>query len=189
MQTRFTLAVIYGSAREGRFCDTIVDWLLSQLPDMLAVDVVIIDPAEFGTGSRMERAAVEHRFARDLSHADAFLIVTPEYNHGYPAALKELIDSYYRPWAEKPVAFISYGGVSGGLRAVEQLRQVFAELGAATIRETVSFPHASECFDAQGRLLEPERTGRQLRKLAAQLSWWARTLKLGRETVALGEVA
>ncbi len=72
-----------------------------------------------------------------MAEADAFLVVTPEYNHGYPAALKELIDSVYEPWHAKPVAFVSYGGASGGIRAVEQLRQVFAELHAVTLRDGV----------------------------------------------------
>ncbi|MGK6312452.1 NADPH-dependent FMN reductase [Neorhizobium sp. DT-125] len=189
MQAKFTLALVYGSAREGRFCDTVVDWLLARLPQMLAADIVIVDPADLIAESRIVRAEAESRIARDLASADAFLIVTPEYNHGYTAALKELIDSFYRPWWGKPVAFVSYGGISGGLRAIEQLRQVFAELGAATIRETLSFTHAVERFDENGNLRDPERTIRQLERLAKQLSWWAVTLKAGRQTVVLEEMA
>lgn len=189
MKTKFTLALIYGSAREGRFCDMVVDWILARLPDMVAADIVLVDPADLIAESRIVRAEAENRIARDLARADAFLIVTPEYNHGYTAALKELIDSFYRPWWGKPVAFVSYGGISGGLRAIEQLRQVFAELGAATIRETLSFPHAVERFDETGDVRDPERTIRQLERLAKQLSWWAVTLKAGRETVVLEEVA
>lgn len=189
MQTRYTLAIIYGSTREGRFCDTVVDWVLMHLPDMIEADILTIDPVDLDVESRMAYADVEHRIDRDLARADAFLVVTPEYNHGYSAALKGLIDAYHKPWAAKPVAFVCYGGVSGGLRAVEQLRQVFAELGAATIRETVSFAQAWELFDAQGRLIEPEVKARSLRKLAVQLTWWATTLKLARETVQMKEVA
>ena len=92
-----------------------------------------------------------------LGLADAFVVVTPEYNHGYPAPLKELIDSVNAEWQAKPVAFVSYGGVSGGLRAVEQLRLVFAELHAVTIRDSVSFPGAWEQFDESGVLRNPER--------------------------------
>jgi len=81
---------------------------------------------------------IEPDAGRPLSLAEtdwigrAFVVVTPEYNHGYPAPLKSLIDSVGREWQAKPVAFVSYGGVSGGLRAVEQLRQVFAKLHMVT---------------------------------------------------------
>ncbi len=74
-----------------------------------------------------------------LSEADAFIVVTPEYNHSFTASLKFVLDLVYEPWQGKPVAFVSYGGISGGLRAVEQLRLVFAELHAVTVRDTVSF--------------------------------------------------
>lgn len=189
MQTSLTLAVIYGSAREGRFCDTVASWTLSQLPDFVSADVLIVDPADLETKTAMARAEVEHRIGRTLARADAFVVVTPEYNHGYPAALKDLIDCHHKPWSAKPVAFVSYGGVSGGLRAVEQLRQVFCEVGAMTIRETVSFANAWEQFDADGLLLHPQEYVRRLSRLVSQLSWWGQTLKLGRETVAYQEVA
>ncbi len=68
-----------------------------------------------------------------------FVVVTPEYNHSFPGPLKAAIDRHVTPWQAKPVGFVSYGGISGGLRAVEHLRQVFAELHAVTVRETVSF--------------------------------------------------
>jgi hypothetical protein len=74
-----------------------------------------------------------------IDAADAFVVVTPEYNHSYPASLKHAIDMAHGEWNTKPVAFVSYGGISGGLRAVEALRLVFAELHATTIRDTVSF--------------------------------------------------
>jgi NAD(P)H-dependent FMN reductase len=107
--------------------------------------------------------------------------VTPEYNHGYPASLKFLIDSVGAEWHGKPVAFVSYGGISGGLRAVEQLRQVFAELHTVTIRDAVSFAAAWEQFDGTGRLLEPERARRSMETLLARLHWWAVALRSARE--------
>lgn len=189
MKPRLTLALIYGSARDGRFCDTVADWPLRHLPDMIEADILTVDPAHLNAGSSMARTEVERRIGRDLARADGFLVVTPEYNHGYPAALKELIDCYQKPWSAKPVAFVSYGGVSGGLRAVEQLRQVFAEVGAATTRETVSFANAWEQFDAEGNPRAPEDVLRRLRALVVQLDWWMTTLKHGRDTVVFREVA
>ena len=83
-------------------------------------------------------------------------------------------------WQAKPVAFVSYGGVSGGLRAVEQLRLVFAELHTVTIRDSVSFAGAWEQFDNAGVLLQPERAKRSMAKMLARLRWWAVALSAAR---------
>ena len=110
-------------------------------------------------------------------------MVTPEYNHGYPAPLKELIDSVGAEWRGKPVAFVSYGGVSGGLRAVEQLRLVFAELHTVTMQHSVSFASAWEHFDGEGILREPERAQRSMATMLSQLHWWAVALRDARRAV------
>jgi NAD(P)H-dependent FMN reductase len=115
-----------------------------------------------------------------LASCDAFVVVTPEYNHGYPAPLKQLIDSFGEEWHAKPVAFVSYGGISGGLRAVEQLRQVFAELHAVTIRDSVSFAGAWEQFDGNGALRNPERAERSMDAMLRRLRWWAAALAQAR---------
>jgi NAD(P)H-dependent FMN reductase len=88
-----------------------------------------------------------------------------------------LIDSVGKEWQAKPVAFVSYGGVSGGLRAVEQLRQVFAELHAVTIRDGVTFAHVWESLDASGELVASEAACEAAARMLAQLRWWARTLR------------
>jgi NAD(P)H-dependent FMN reductase len=115
-----------------------------------------------------------------IERADAVVVVTPEYNHGYPAPLKALIDSTGLQWHAKPVAFVSYGGVSGGVRAVEQLRQVFAELHAVTVRDAVSFARAWEQFDADGMPLSPERRQRSMGTMLQFLHWWALALRNAR---------
>jgi NAD(P)H-dependent FMN reductase len=125
-----------------------------------------------------ELAGLKTRIAR----ADAFVVVTPEYNHGYPAALKLLIDSASREWRAKPVAFVSYGGVSGGLRAVEQLRQVFAELHAVSIRDSVSLSNAWSRFDGSGELIHSPEVERSMTAMLASLRWWATVLTQARQT-------
>lgn len=116
------------------------------------------------------------RLAARLAAADAFVVITPEYNHSYPASLKNAVDWFRSEWQAKPVAFVAYGGLSGGLRAVEHLRPVFAELHAVTIRDTVSFHGAHGRFDASGRPTDAEATGEAAKKLLDQLEWWARSL-------------
>jgi NAD(P)H-dependent FMN reductase len=126
-----------------------------------------------------DSASVQKRIAE----ADAFIVVTPEYNHGYPAPLKSLIDSVGAEWRGKPVAFVSYGGISGGLRAVEQLRLVFAELHTVTMQNSVSFASAWEQFDGDGVLQQPERAERSMATMLAQLRWWAVALRDARRKI------
>jgi NAD(P)H-dependent FMN reductase len=181
MEQVINVAVIYGSVRPGRLCDRVGAWAAAEIArrDGFALDV--IDPAAEELAAALTDddadavAALERRFAA----ADAFVVVTPEYNHGYPAALKQLIDLVAVPWQAKPVAFVSYGGLSGGIRAVEQLRQVFAELHAVTIRDGVSFAGAHRQF-AGGALAEPANAERSMAVLLARLRWWALALKEAR---------
>lgn len=106
--------------------------------------------------------------------------MTPEYNHSYPASLKNVIDWHNAQWHAKPVAFVAYGGLSGGLRAVEHLRQVFAELHATTIRDTVSFHGAWSQFDEDGSPKDPEGVNAAAKMLLDQLGWWAQALREAR---------
>jgi NAD(P)H-dependent FMN reductase len=174
------LALIYGSAREGRFCDRVAGWVLQEVKANGAFAVDVIDPADPATPDEI-RARIDD--------AEAFIVVTPEYNHSYPAPLKALIDGASTEWHAKPVAFVSYGGVSGGLRAVEHLRTVFAELHAVTIRDTLSFIEAWEQFDGRGRLSEPDRARRTMAKLLARLRWWADSLREARAASPYDEAA
>lgn len=83
------------------------------------------------------------------------VVVTPEYNRSFPASLKAAIDWHYTEWAAKPIGFVGYSGGSGGILPVEQLRQVFGELQAHTVRDYVSFPRYYQLFSADGSLKDP----------------------------------
>lgn len=176
------IGLIYGSTRKGRFCDTVAGWAAEQIRAAGNYTVDAIDPAV--VLPQPEQAGDEHPGSANLwqrmEAAEAFVVVTPEYNHGYPAALKSFIDSVGAEWQAKPVAFVSYGGISGGLRAVEQLRQVFAELHAVTIRDSVSFAGAWEQFDEAGRLRHPERATKTMTTMLGRLHWWAVALRNAR---------
>lgn len=171
------LEVIVGSVREGRFGPTVARWFIGRagLCNDLSADVVDLaappDP---------------RRFASRIDAADAFVVVTPEYNHGYPGPLKTAIDSASSEWHAKPVGFVSYGGLSGGLRAVEQLRVVFAELHAVTVRETVSFHGARARFDEHGQPRDADAVDAAAGALLDQLAWWARALREARAASPYG---
>ncbi len=120
--------------------------------------------------ARLSRNRAGHRAIRQ----------SPEYNHSFPGPLKHAIDSLGHQWQAKPVGFVSYGGLSGGLRAVEALRVVFAELHAVTIRETVSFHSAWDQFDEHGAPRHPDLVNAAAGALLDQLAWWARALRTAR---------
>ncbi len=182
MDDKIKIALIYGSARKGRFCDTVARWAAQEITRRDGFSLDVIDPAVDSPQERPEEDSPRGAPSlwQRVAEADAFVVVTPEYNHGYPAPLKSLIDSVGAEWHAKPVAFISYGGISGGLRAVEQLRLVFAELHTVTIRDAVSFAGAWEQFDEAGRLLNPERHQRAMAALLHRLRWWAVALRAAR---------
>jgi NAD(P)H-dependent FMN reductase len=179
MNDRLKIGLVYGSTRPGRFCDTVAELLVERVGGRERLELGRIDPAA------EEPAALVRR----IGEMDGFIVVTPEYNHSYPAPLKALIDTANSEWHAKPVAFVSYGGISGGLRAVEHLRGVFAELHAVGIRDTVSFASAWEQFGEGGRLHKPERAERSLATLLSRLEWWAQALRDARTTRAYGEAA
>ncbi|MBA3745847.1 NADPH-dependent FMN reductase [Sporichthya sp.] len=158
----YRLAVIVGSTREGRFSPTVAAWftdLARTRPDLVVEVVDLVDTP--GPGAE---------FTAAIGRADAVVVVTPEYNHSFPGPLKTAIDSVRGEWFAKPVGFVSHGGISGGLRAVEPLRGVFAELHAVTIRETVSFAMAWEAFDGDGQPKDPQ-AGEAAHRLLDQLAW------------------
>ncbi|MFD0783505.1 NADPH-dependent FMN reductase [Micromonospora azadirachtae] len=180
------LAVIIGSVRQGRFGPTVANWFARQADERDDLTVDVIDLATvalpmtlpaFGAPPVPEAVLALRNLTPRLSAADAFVVVTPEYNHSFPAALKNVIDWHRQQWHAKPVGFVSYGGISGGLRAVEALRLVFAELHAVTVRETVSFHDAWRQFDADGSPLSPDGCNRAADSLLDQLTWWAHALR------------
>ncbi|MFG1705780.1 NADPH-dependent FMN reductase [Nonomuraea sp. M3C6] len=191
---KMTLAVITGSIREGRFGPVVTRWFTEQANAHGLFDLDLIDLAETPLPQVLpatpeELAAVHERpedlrrLAGRLAAADAFVVVTPEYNHSYPASLKNAIDWHYTQWQAKPVALISYGGYGGGVRAAEHLRQVFAELHAVTVRNTISFDNHWERFDTDGRLTAPEGPDGAAKALLDQLGWWSRALREARAAV------
>ncbi|MGW0331533.1 NADPH-dependent FMN reductase [Streptomyces sp. NPDC003011] len=187
------LAVICASVREGRFGPTVARWISDQARQHGDIEVDYLDLAEhplpvvLSQSPGEDVADVLARVTPRLENADAFIVVTPEYNHSYPASLKSLIDWHYTQWRAKPVALVSYGGLAGGLRASEHLRPVFAELHAVTIREQVSFHNAWERFDEDGALKEPEAPAAAAKTMLDQLVWWAEALREARQKRPYGQ--
>jgi NAD(P)H-dependent FMN reductase len=188
------LAVIFGSVRDGRFGPVPGQWFVGEAQKHGRFDIDVVDLAEahlptvlppvppaMWTGDECPPEMAD--LTRRLDEADAFVVVTPEYNHSFPASIKLLIDWHFTQWRAKPVGFVSYGGVGGGLRSIEHLRHVFAEMHAVTVRDTVSFSCFWELFDAEGQLREPEGPNGAAKILLDQLVWWATALRDARAKV------
>ncbi|GII80944.1 FMN reductase [Sphaerisporangium rufum] len=185
---RLRVAVIIGSTRSGRFGATVAGWLTARARRRGDLDVDLVDladarlPDTLGDHDEPRPPAVR-ALAPRLAAADAFAVVTPEYNRSFPAPLKTAIDWYYEEWHAKPVTFVAYGRESGGLHAIEQLRQVFTEVHAVAIHGAVSLPCYWNLFTADGGWPKPGADCHAaLASALDQLTWWARALRDARAT-------
>jgi NAD(P)H-dependent FMN reductase len=166
------VAVVVGSVRDGRFGARIGAWVHKCLAESTgAVDV--IDLAELTFPPTMGAHPDVASFATRIGLADGVVVVTPEYNHSFPGPLKTAIDAVRGQWRAKPVGFVCYGGLSGGLRAVEALRPVFAELHAVTIRDTVSLHNPWAPADDPSVDYPDSAAAAALKQMIKQLWWWA----------------
>lgn len=180
--TTLRLAVLLGSNRAPRLCDTVAAWAGTEIARHGDFEVDLFDPRALDLPQALPRVpdAATRAMRGRLDHADAVLVITPEYNHGYPAPLKQIVDAAHGEWQAKPVAFVSYGGHSGGLRAVEQLRQVFSALHAVPVHDSLMLTGAAQRFDAHGRPHDDDACRRALQAMLAQLRWWALALRAAR---------
>ncbi|MFD6100036.1 NADPH-dependent FMN reductase [Nocardiopsis flavescens] len=179
------IAVILGANRNGRTGPAVSRWFVDLVRSRPDLDVDVLDVADLPLTERHGHGhgAPVADFGPRVAAADGFVVVTPEYNHGYPGPLKSAIDSARGEWFGKAAGFVSYGGMSGGLRAIEQLRTVFSELHVATIRDTVSLHNASALFGEDG-LPRPEMAGAGAAAglLLDELAWWALALREARRS-------
>jgi NAD(P)H-dependent FMN reductase len=179
------LAVIIGSTRRGRFGPTVANWLAEQAAKQFEVDIVDLAATNLpvtlpDTDDEAPQEVAE--LSTRLAAADAFAVVTPEINCSFPAPLKTALDWYYEEWHAKPVAIVSYGREGGGCLATAQLRQVFTELQAVTIRNTVTLPCYWEQFTADGGWPKASAGYEAAAKLMLdQLVWWAAALQDARK--------
>ncbi|ORL15526.1 NADPH-dependent FMN reductase [Prescottella equi] len=169
------LEVIVGSVRVQRFAPVVADWFVERARARGEFDTAVLDLADASLPQDLSRTREVDDFTERIGNADAFVVVTSEYNHGYSAALKTALDTVKYEWRAKPVGFVAYGGMSGGLRAVEQLRQVVAELHMVSVREAVSFHQARKHFDPADGAAN-DAAGRML----TQLAWWGDALRTRR---------
>lgn len=174
------VVVIIGSTREGRLAPSVAQWFTGQIGqrDDMVTDVVDLVDTPMPNDLK-ENAPEVVRLRPRLAAADAFVLVVPEYNRSVPGTLKTLIDCYNAEWEAKPIGFVTYGlSVAGGVRAVEHLRQIFAEFHSFGLKDIVTFPKILSHFDADGNFT-PDLDGcnAAAKLMLDQLFWWGEALR------------
>src|SRR3989344_2690956 len=186
------IKIIIGSTREGRFGEKPARWMLDKIQKRKEIDAELLDlrdyPMPFFNEAKTPTAKKEpygdeavKRWTKKIAEADGFIVVAPEYNHGYPAVLKNALDYVYTEWNKKPVGFVSYGG-AGGVRSVEQLRQVAVELDMVPLRTAIHIFSFWELLDEKGNLKENAFAlfEGKANKLVDELLWFGALLRNGR---------
>src|SRR6202162_835238 len=189
------ISVIVGSTRQGRFSEKPAQWILQHLRKRKEIEPRLLDLRDFPMPffdqpvppAMPGRPPYEHevvkKWTAQIAASDGFVFVTPEYNHGPSAVLKNAIDWVYPEWNRKAAAFVSYGSAMGA-RSAQQLRKIAIELQLAAIRSSVHIPPATLWAHFQGgdvdkglaELDQPADT------MLDDLIWWTAALKASRKS-------
>lgn len=182
--------VILGSVREGRFGEKPAEWIMSKLEQLDEVEAELIDlkeyPLPFFDEPKSPNASggvyinkEGQSWAEKVGEADAYIMITPEYNHSFSAVLKNALDWVYKQWNKKPVGFISYGSVHGA-RAVEQLRLVVNELQMVPLSTAIHIPGDVYLKAKEEGVSAFEPLNERATYFLNQLLWWGKILQEAR---------
>lgn len=186
----YQLKVILASRRAGRKGPAVAEWFMNMLTgqqsfvaellDLKKINLPFLDEPEH---PRLRHYHQEHtkQWSRIIDSADAFVFVTPEYNFGFPASLKNALDYLYQEWNYKPVAFVSYGGIAGGTRAVQMLKQVVTAQKMMPVSEAVYIPFFTRYMNEEGKFAGDEKLRVAAHIMLKELERWTKALKTMRE--------
>jgi len=188
------IKVILGSTRPNRFGIQPAEWItklgenysdkaIFELVDLKEIDLPFLDtaiPASMAPSAQSEHQAA---WAKIIGEADGFIFVTPEYNHSFPASLKNAIDFLAHEWYNKPVGFVGYG-VDGGVRAIEHLRAVASWLQMHDVHYYVGFPNYFANLDEDGKFKFDESHEEKAKSMLDELVFWAEEMKASRAKLA-----
>ena len=178
------IPVILGTARQGRESERVAKFVFAQTRKRAGVETELIDVRTLPM--KLDDAGEEMKdpvFSAAIDRCDGLIIVTPEYNHGYPGLLKHALDMNLKEYIHKAVGICGVSaGPFGGTRVIEQLVPVVRELGLVVIFEDVNFGNVGKLFDDAGKLLD-ESYVRRLERFLNELIWMARVLRHGRDNI------
>ena len=180
------IPVLLGTNRKERKSALVAKWLISEMEKRPEISTRLFDVAELDLPHDDYGQVLKDRFPewRDaIIEADGLVIVSPEYNHGYPGALKAVLDLLLREYVHKSVAFVGVSaGPWGGTRVIEALVVTCRELGLAVTFTDLNFPFVQKTFDEHGNLLD-HAFDKRVKDFLDELVWMSRVLKWGRANV------
>ena len=182
-ETKLFIPVLLGTNRRDRASENVARWVFAQASNRPEIEAEFFDVRDFDLPLDDYGTDIAHMFRewRDaVTHADGLIIVTPEYNHGYPGILKSVLDLLLKEYIHKAVAFVGVSaGPWGGTRVIEAMVPMVRELGLAATFTDLHFPGANSKFDADGELIDLAYEKRVIRFLD-ELVWMATSLRWGR---------
>lgn len=184
MNESLTIAVLAGTTRDQRKSIRPARYIAEFGTNLPNVQIIFVDPKDFTFPTDgIDTEGKDPRYSDITARADAFFIVTPEYNHSFPGSLKRMLDSEYENYFRKPVAIAgASSGNWGGVRAVEALTLTTRKMGLVVVRANAYFPYVQDSFDERNQPLpdKKEMIDKNIRGVYNELIWMARTLKYGR---------
>jgi NAD(P)H-dependent FMN reductase len=178
--------ILLGTNRKLRKSEFAARWLFGEMEKRPDIQTRLFDVAEFGLPPDNYGQEIKHLFPEwtdAIVSADGLVIVTPEYNHGYPGTLKAVLDLLLREYVHKAVGLVGVSaGPWGGTRVIESLLPVARELGLAVTFSDLNFPKVQRTFDEEGKLLDPAYEQRA-KDFLDELVWMSAALKWGRENL------
>ena len=181
------IPVILGTVRKGRASENVAKFVFEQLKKHEGIETELIDIRELNfPGNDAGEQIKDTRFSATCERADGLVIVTPEYNHGYPGMLKHVLDSNLKEYIHKAVGIcgVSAGGF-GGTRVIESLLPVMRELGLVTIFWDGNFSGAQQLFDEAGNMKDRAAHEKRMDKFLGELIWMSKVLRYGRENISI----
>jgi len=185
----YQLKVILASTRPSRKGPAVANWILQhchehdrfevELLDLKTINLPFLDEPEH---PRFRKYQHEHTkaWSRIIDGADAFIIVTCEYNYGFPATLKNALDFLFQEWGDKPVGIVSYGGVAAGTRAAQMLKPVLLALNTMPLNTSINIPFFTQHIDEDGIFTSNEPLDKSAGQMLKELEKWSGILKEAR---------
>jgi NAD(P)H-dependent FMN reductase len=181
----YNLKIITASTRPARKGPALANWIFETAKQHTEFSVELLDLAEINLPfldephhPRLQKYEKEHtkKWSAQISSADAFIFVTPEYNYGYPAPLKNALDFLYNEWLYKPVGFVAYGGIAAGTRCMQALKQVVTALKMMPVVEAVNVPFFTNHINEQGIFIADEGIQKSAEGMLKELLKWTEAL-------------
>lgn len=181
-----TIKIITSTTREGRKGDIIANWMFeltrqtnlfkTEMLDLTTINLPLMDEPHH---PRLQQYTHEHtkKWSEQIQSADGFIIILGEYNFGFPAPIKNALDYLFNEWKYKPVGLVSYGGVSGGLRASQMLKLVLTALSMMPIPAQVNIPFFAKFINDEDVFMPDETITKSAHGMLHELKRWADALK------------